>query len=100
MGRAAFIASPPTPRGGPRLRASGCRLWDADGAKRLDFDMAGAAALLGHAHPAVELAVAAGKTTVQDAAAALSALLPKAPSVRFTACESQALPAAIDAARR
>lgn len=100
MGRAAFIASPPAPRGGPRLRASGCRLWDADGAERLDFDMAGAAALLGHACPPVELAVAAGQTSVRDAAAALSALLPGAPRVRFTACESQALPAAIDAARR
>jgi len=100
MGRAAFIASPPAPRGGPRPRASGCRLWDADGAERLDFDMAGAAALLGHAHPAVEAAVRAGKATAHDAEDALSALLPRAPRVRFTACEAQALPAAIDAARR
>lgn len=100
MGRAAFIASPPAPRGGPRLRAQGCRLWDADGAERLDFDMAGAAALLGHAHPVVEAAVAAGVATAHDAAAALSTLLPRAPRVRFTADEAQALPAAIDAARR
>ncbi len=100
MGRAAFLVSPPAPRGGPRPRASRCRLWDADGAERLDFDMAGAAALLGHAHPAVEAAAVAGAATAHDAAAALSALLPRAPRVRFTACESQALPAAIDAARR
>lgn len=100
MGRAAFIPSPPAPRGGPRLRALGCRVWDADGEERLDFDMAGAAALLGHAHPAVERAVAACRTTVRDAEDALSALLPRAPRVRFTACEAQALPAAIDAARR
>lgn len=100
MGRAAFIAAPPTPRGGPRLRASGCRLWDADGAERLDFDMVGASAVLGHAHPVVEAAVAAGAATGHDAAAALSTLLPRAPRVRFTADEAQALPAAIDAARR
>jgi len=100
MGRAAFIASPPAPKGGPRLRASGCRLWDADGAERLDFDMAGAAALLGHMHPVVEAAVADQVLGDKAARAALSALLPAAPHVRFTAEESQALPAAIDAARR
>jgi glutamate-1-semialdehyde 2,1-aminomutase len=100
MGRAAFLVSPPAPKGGPRPRASGCRLWDADGMERLDFDMAGGSALLGHAHPAIEAAVAAGSATCHDAAAALSALLPRAPRVRFTAEEAQALPAAIDAARR
>ena len=100
MGRAAFLVSPPAPRGGPRLRAQGCRLWDADGAERLDFDMVGAAALLGHAHPGVEAAVADNRATLHDAQAALSALLPRAPRVRFTAEEAQALPAAIDAARR
>lgn len=100
MGRAAFIPSPPAPKGGPRLRASGCRLWDADDAERLDFDMAGASALLGHAHPVVEAAVAAGALGDDDARAALAALLPASPDVRFTAEESQALPAAIDAARR
>ena len=100
MGRAAFLVSPPAPRGGPRQRAQGCRLWDADGAERLDFDMVGAAALLGHAHPGVEAAVADNRATLHDAQAALSAMLPRAPRVRFTADEAQALPAAIDAARR
>lgn len=100
MGRAAFIASPPAPRGGPKPRASGSRLWDADGGERIDFDMAGGAAILGHAHPAVEFAVAEGAPCEGLAEAALAALLPGSPSVRFTAEESQALPAAIDAARR
>lgn len=100
MGRAAFIAAPIAPRGGSRPRASGCRLWEADGFERIDFDMGGGAVLLGHAHPAIEAAVAAGRGTQHDAAAALSALLPRAPRVRFAAEESQALPAAIDAARR
>jgi glutamate-1-semialdehyde 2,1-aminomutase len=100
MGRAAFIAAPSAPRGGSRPRALGCRQWDADGVERLDFDMGGGAVLLGHAHPVVEAAVAAGRGTQAEAAAALSALLPRAPRVRFTADEAQALPAAIDAARR
>jgi len=100
MGRAAFIASPPAPRGGPKLRASGCRLWGVDGSERIDFDMAGAAAILGHAHPAIEAAVARGAPARGAAEAALAALLPGSPAVRFTAEESQALPAAIDAARR
>ena len=60
MGRAAFIPSPPAPKGGPRPRASGCRLWDEGGDERIDFDMAGGAVLLGHAHPVVESAVAEG----------------------------------------
>ncbi|MFZ5668511.1 MAG: hypothetical protein ACOY4K_03370 [Pseudomonadota bacterium] len=100
MGRAAFIPPPPAPRGGPRLIARGCRIWDADGEARIDFDMAGGAALLGHAHPAVEAAVAAGAPAASEAEAALSALLPGVCAVRFCAEESQALPAAIDGARR
>lgn len=100
MGHAAFIASPPAPRGGPKLRASGCKLWDADGVERIDFDMAGGSAILGHAHPAVEAAVVEARAVEGAAEAALAALLPGSPSVRFTAEESQALPAAIDAARR
>lgn len=100
MGRAAFLVSPPAPRGGPRLRSQGSRLWDADGAERLDFDMVGAAALLGHAHPVVEAAVADNRATLHDAQTALAEMLPRAVRVRFTADEAQALPAAIDAARR
>ncbi len=100
MGRAAFIPSPPAPRGGPRLRASGCRLWDDSGDERIDFDMAGGSALLGHAHPAVESAIAEGAPAEGAAEAALSDLLPGSCAVRFCAEESQALPAAIDAARR
>lgn len=100
MGRAAFIVPPPAPRGSAQPRALGCRLWDADGAERIDFDMAGGAAILGHAHPAVEAAVEAGPPSEAEVRAILSDLLPGSPSVRFTAEESQALPAAIDAARR
>lgn len=100
MGRAAFIPAPPAPKGGPRLRALGCRLWDCDGQERLDFDMAGGSALLGHAHPVLEAAILAGPPAEDEVEAALSALLPGPCAVRFCAEESQALPAAIDAARR
>lgn len=100
MGRAAFIPSPPTPGRGARLRAAGCRLWDVDGDERIDFDMAGGSALLGHSHPVVESAVADGAPAEGAAEAALAALLPGSCAVRFCAEESQALPAAIDAARR
>jgi glutamate-1-semialdehyde 2,1-aminomutase len=100
MGRAALTAVSPAPRRGDRARASGCRLWGADGVERVDFDMGGGAVLLGHAHPDVEAAVASGLSTAADASAALSALLPNAPRARFTADEAQALPAAIEAARR
>lgn len=100
MGRAAFIPAPPAPTGGPRLRAVGCRLWDSDGRERIDFDMAGGSALLGHAHPAIESAIAAGAPDPAVVEASLSALLPGSGAARFCAEESQALPAAIDAARR
>ncbi len=97
---AAFIADrfPRRPSGRPV--ASGCRLTDADGTQRIDFDMAGGAVLLGHAHPRVEAAVAAGTATLKDAAAALSALLPRGPAVALCAEEGQALPAAVAAARQ
>jgi len=100
MGRAAFIPAPPAPKGGPRLRALGCRLWETDGEPRIDFDMAGGSALLGHSHPAVESAIADGLPADGMAEAALAGLLPGSVAVRFCAEESQALPAAIDAARR
>lgn len=100
MGRAAFIPAPPAPKGGPRLRAQGCRLWDCDGVERIDFDMAGGASLLGHGHPVVESAVADGPSADGSVEAALTDLLPGSVAVRFCAEESQALPAAIDAARR
>jgi len=100
MGRAAFIPAPPAPKGGPRPRAAGCRLWDSAGEMRIDFDMAGGSALLGHAHPAVEAAIADGAPAEGVAEAALAGLLPGSVAVRFCAEESQALPAAIDAARR
>lgn len=100
MGRAAFIPSPPAPKGGPHLRAFGCRLWDSEGAERIDFDMAGGSALLGHGHPAIESAIADGLPAEGAVEAALSDLLPGSSAVRFCAEESQALPAAIDAARR
>src|SRR5438093_7297925 len=46
------------------VRASGCRVWDADGREYLDYVMALGAVALGYGHPAVnraaEEAIAAG----------------------------------------
>lgn len=100
MPNAAFIADRFVRRAPSRPVAAGCRLTDRDGAERIDFDMAGGAVLLGHAHPRVEAAVAAGKATLGDAAAALSGLLPRRPAVALCAEEGQALPAAVAAARK
>ncbi|HEX6860354.1 MAG TPA: hypothetical protein VF138_09200 [Caulobacteraceae bacterium] len=84
-----------------RARALGCRVWELDGSARVDFDMGGGAVLLGHAHLVVEAAVADIPSDAEDAAAdALSFLSPAAVCVRFTAEESQGLPAAIAAARK
>ena len=101
MGSAAFNTEQhPAPRR-ERLRASGCRVWDGDGSAFIDIDMGGGAILLGHAHPVVEGVVADACEGHLDAAAkALAVLCPAAEKVRFTAEESQALPAAIAAARR
>ena len=101
MANAAFITESPRRAGGRRTRALGCRVWDADGEARIDFDMGGGAIVLGHAHLVVEAAVADVPCDAEDAAAAsLISLLPAAEAVRFTAAESQALPAAIAAARK
>ena len=100
MPHAAFIADSFRRRPTGRPVASGCRLTDDAGTARIDFDMAGGAVLLGHAHPRVEAAVATARVTLNDAAAALSALLPRSPAVALCAEESQALPAAVAAARR
>jgi len=84
-----------------RVRAQGCRVWDSAGQALVDFEMGGGAVVLGHAHQAVEAAVADNVSNAEQAAAeALKALLPAAEAVRFTAEESQGLPAAIAAARR
>jgi glutamate-1-semialdehyde aminotransferase len=100
MPNAAFIADSFVRRAPSRPVAAGCRLTDEDGTARIDFDMAGGAVLLGHAHPRVETAVAAGKATLSDAAVALSSLLPRCPAVALCAEEGQALPAAVAAARK
>lgn len=101
MAKAAFIAESPRRARADRVRALGCRVWDADGEARLDFDMGGGSIVLGHAHLVVEAAVADVPCDAEEAAAeALISLLPAAEAVRFTAAESQALPAAIAAARR
>lgn len=101
MGSAAFITEPLPAARLSRLRAEGCRVWDAEGQARLDFDMGGGAVILGHAHPVVESLVAeASPGHAQDAARALAELCPIAQAIRFTAEESQALPAAVAAARR
>jgi glutamate-1-semialdehyde 2,1-aminomutase len=97
---AAFIADPLPRRSLARPTASGCRLIDDTGHARVDFDMCGGAVLLGHAHPAVEAAVAGSAPDAARVAAVLSALLPRKPAVAFCAEEGQALPAAVAAARR
>ncbi|HYE44199.1 MAG TPA: hypothetical protein VEA44_00340, partial [Caulobacter sp.] len=100
MPHAAFIAEPLPRRPLVRPTASGCRLGGEDGCVRIDFDMAGGAVLLGHSHPRIEAAVSEGGADAARAAAALSALLPRGPAVAFCAAESQALPAAVAAARK
>jgi glutamate-1-semialdehyde 2,1-aminomutase len=100
MGTPAFIVEKPPARRPVRVRAQGCRLWDSEGAIRIDFDMAGGAMLLGHAHPRVEAAVGDGVGSTERVVGGLKALVPCAEAVRFCAEESQALPAALDGARR
>jgi glutamate-1-semialdehyde 2,1-aminomutase len=101
MGEPAFIAESPRRARPERVRSLGCRVWDSDGEARIDFDMGGGAVVLGHAHLVVEAAVAdVPSDAVHAAAEALAFLAPHAEAVRFTAAESQGLPAAIAAARR
>ncbi|HEX6866845.1 MAG TPA: hypothetical protein VF122_06410, partial [Caulobacteraceae bacterium] len=101
MAKAAFIAESPRRAPAPRVRAAGCRVWDADGEARIDFDMGGGSVVLGHAQLVVEAAVTDPPSDAEEAAAeALLSMLPAAQAVRFTAAESQALPAAIAAARK
>jgi glutamate-1-semialdehyde 2,1-aminomutase len=101
MANAAFIAESHRRARPSRVRALGCRVWDGDGEARLDFDMGGGAVVLGHAHLVVEAAVADAPSDAEQAAAeALGVLAPHAQAVRFTAAESQGLPAAIAAARK
>lgn len=100
MGTPAFIAEKPPLHRPVRVRAQGCRLWHSDGQVRIDFDMAGGAVLLGHEHPRVEAAVAEGAANADHTAEALAALIPSAEAVRFCAEEAQALPAALDGARK
>jgi len=101
MAEAAFIAESARPAPRPRVRALGCRVWDDEDCARIDFDMGGGAIVLGHAQLVVEAAVADPPCDAADVAAeALMSLLPGAEAVRFTAAESQALPAAIAAARK
>jgi len=101
MAEAAFIVERARPAPKPRVRALGCRVWDDEGCARIDFDMGGGAIVLGHAQLVVEAAVADPPSDAAEMAAeALISLLPGAEAVRFTAAESQALPAAIAAARR
>ena len=96
---AAFIAVPaPRVARGPAV-ARGCRVTEAGGESRIDFHMGGGAVLLGHAHPAVEAAVAEGGPG-DRAAGALAELIPGRVKAVFCAEESQALPAAVEAARR
>ena len=100
MAKAAFIAEPIRRTSPARVRALGCRVWDATGEARIDFDMGGGAVLLGHAHLLVEAAVADIAPDVEQAAADGLTGLSGHEAVRFTAEESQALPAAIAAVRR
>lgn len=100
MGTPAFLIDKPPLHRPVRVRAQGCRLWDSEGVVRIDFDMAGGAVLLGHAHPRIEAAVAERQADADRVASGLKALIPCAEAVRFCAEESQALPAALDGARR
>lgn len=100
VGHAAFIAEPPRRAQPGRVRSLGCRVWDAAGETRIDFDMGGGAVLLGHAHLLVEAAVADIAPDVEQSAAYGLMGMSDAEAVRFTAEEAQALPAAIGAVRK
>ena len=90
-------------------RAEGARVWDADGNELLDYVQSYGASILGHAHPAVVLAVraAAGRGTTYGAPTEAEVLLaeevcrrvPGLGMVRMTSSGTEATMSAIRLAR-
>lgn len=91
------------------VRASGAHVWDADGTRYLDCTMGNGSVMLGHAHPAVNDAVAAavrdGLTTGAETPAAveavehLAAMVPEFGLVRFANTGTEAVMHALAIAR-
>ena len=109
---ALFGASPPGEDAGlpaQLLRASGCRVWDAQGREYLDYVMALGAVALGYGHPAVsraaEEAIAAGvvgplpPVLEEELAEELCRLIPWIERVRFLKTGAEAVGAAVRLAR-
>src|SRR5437762_9055306 len=90
-------------------RASGCRVWDAEGREYLDYVMALGAVALGYGHPAVnraaEEAIAAGvvgplpPVLEEELAEELCRLIPWIDRVRFLKTGAEAVAAAVRLAR-
>ena len=91
------------------VRASGCRVWDADGREYVDYVMALGAVALGYGHPAVnraaEEAIAAGvvgplpPVLEEELAEALCHRMPWIERVRFLKTGAEAVAAAVRVAR-
>src|SRR3989454_1263203 len=91
------------------VRASGCRVWDADGREDVDYVMALGAVALGYGHPAVnraaEEAIAAGvvgplpPVLEEELAEALCHRMPWIERVRFLKTGAEAVAAAVRLAR-
>src|SRR5438445_10707221 len=91
------------------VRASGCRVWDAQGREYVDYVMALGAVALGYGHPdvnrAAEQAIAAGvvgplpPVLEEELAEALSRRIPWLERVRFLKTGAEAVVAAVRSAR-
>jgi glutamate-1-semialdehyde 2,1-aminomutase len=91
------------------VRASGCRVWDAQGREYLDYVMALGAVALGYGHPevnrAAEQAIAAGvagplpPVLEEELAEALARRIPWLERVRFLKTGAEAVAAAVRLAR-
>lgn len=100
-------AVPGTPEA--MLRASGCRVWDAEGREYLDLVMALGAVALGYGHPAVtEAAVRAVRDGVvgplppvleEELAGQLRGVIPWMERIRFLKTGAEAMAAAVRLAR-
>lgn len=90
------------------VQAIGSRVWSEDGAEYVDFDNAGGAVLLGHRDPHVIAAVRMARSSEErrgparyeaDVAERIAAMAPGAEACAFGGEVSQALRAAVTAAR-